>query len=145
MDRTDKPKHPTFRPPSLTIRKPPYEVRRLGWGTFTLEAEIVLREPYSWNVNTNGARQPGLELTWTLVFEGRGRQGRVRSKVRKFEEAPLALNAGRALRPRAPPVVTSHSDDEDDEDDDYNDSEDGGAEVSEDEEEDISEFSAISQ
>jgi hypothetical protein len=138
---TNKPQHPTFRPPRLTIRKPPYEVRRLGWGAFTLEAEIVLKEPYSWNVNNGGAKQPGLELTWTLDFHGRGRQGRVRTKVRKFQEAPIA--AGRALRPRPPPVTVSHTDDEDDEDDDYAEGEDGDGDTSSDEDEvdeEVSEF-----
>jgi hypothetical protein len=145
VDRADKPKHPTFRPPSITIRKPPYEVRRLGWGTFTLEAEIVLKEPYSWNVNTGGAKQSSLELAWTLVFQGRGKQGRVRSKVRKFQEAPLALTAGRTLRPRAPPVVVSHLDDGHEEHHGSDMSDNGVVELHEDDDEDISEFSTISQ
>ncbi|KAF1940515.1 hypothetical protein EJ02DRAFT_445400 [Clathrospora elynae] len=95
--------HPTFRPPRLTIRKPPYEVRRGGWGHFTIDAEIVLKEPYSWVVDNTGIKQPGLELAWTLDFEGRGRQGRVRAKVRNFdfspaEEIPGAGQSGRRLR-----------------------------------------------
>jgi hypothetical protein len=52
------------------MRRPPYEVRRLGWGTFTLEAEVVLKEPYSWVLDNTGTRQAGLELTWTLSFSG---------------------------------------------------------------------------
>ncbi|KAL6704966.1 hypothetical protein ACN47E_007511 [Coniothyrium glycines] len=63
--------HPTFRPPVLTLHSPPYEVRRLGWGWFTIEAEIVLKEPYAWVVDNAGTTQKGLELTWTLDFEGR--------------------------------------------------------------------------
>lgn len=78
--------HPTFRPPALTLRNPPFEVRRLGWGYFCIRAEIVLKEPYSWILNNGSTRQTGLELTWTLDFEGRGRQGRVRAKVKKIEE-----------------------------------------------------------
>lgn len=95
--------HPTFRPPRLVLRNPPFEVRRLGWGTFTIEAEIVLKDPYSWVVDNSGPRQTDLELTWTLDFEGRGRQGRVRAKVRKVEHQTIA--SGPDL------------DDEDDEDD----------------------------
>ncbi|KAF2849499.1 hypothetical protein T440DRAFT_452310 [Plenodomus tracheiphilus IPT5] len=40
--------HPTFRPPRVTLRNPPFQVRRLGWGHFTLDVEIVLKEPYRW-------------------------------------------------------------------------------------------------
>jgi hypothetical protein len=121
-------------------------VRRLGWGTFTLEAEIMLKEPYSWNVNNAGAKQPGLELTWTLDFHGRGRQDRVRAKVRRFQEAPIA--AGRALRPRPPPATVPHTDDEDEGDDDYEEGVDGDEVTSsddEDEEEEVSEFIGIAQ
>lgn len=78
--------HPTFRPPRLVLRQPPFEVRRLGWGYFTIEAQIVLKEPYGWVKDGGERRHEGLELTWTLDFEGRGRQGRVRAKVRKVEE-----------------------------------------------------------
>jgi hypothetical protein len=103
------------------LRKAPYEVRRLGWGTFTLEAEIVLKEPYGWIVDNSGVKQPGLELTWTLDFEGRGRQGRVRAKVKRFEEAPT--DGRRVLRSRTLPLPNSSATDrqlneEEDEDDD---------------------------
>ncbi|KAF1912982.1 hypothetical protein BDU57DRAFT_503673 [Ampelomyces quisqualis] len=136
--------HPTFRPPRLTLRKPPYEVRRLGWGTFTLEAEIVLKDPYSWVVDNSGAKQPGLELTWTLDFEGRGRQGRVRAKVRKIEEVPVAVDGPRALRSRvlpAPPQPIDDHDDDEEDDNDYNEDEAEDIEsLSESEEEEVSEF-----
>lgn len=68
------------------LRKPPFEVRRLGWGYFTLEAEIVLQQGYSWVTDNTDARQAGLELTWSLDFRGEGRQGRVRAKVRKMRD-----------------------------------------------------------
>lgn len=97
-------------------------MRRLGWGFFTLEAKIVLKEPYSWVVDNSGAMQSDLDLTWTLDFEGRGRQGRVRAKVKKLENSPI--RPGRTLRPRAQPVNSSYTDDEDEEDEDYDDSED---------------------
>jgi hypothetical protein len=135
--------HPTFRPPRLTLRKPPYEVRRLGWGTFTLEAEIVLKEPYGWIVDNSGVKQPGLELTWTLDFAGRGRQGRVRTKVKKFEEPPT--DGRRVLRSRTVPsssVANVQQNDEEDEDDgDYAEGEiDDDESLSESEEEEVSEF-----
>lgn len=132
--------HPTFRPPQLTLRKAPYEVRRLGWGTFTLEAEIVLKEPYQWIIDSSGPTQPGLELTWPLSFERTGRQGRVRAKVRKLEEPPV--DGPRLLRPRpAPAGAPLQNDDDDDEDDDYDE---GMSSTSEEEEEDISEFTETS-
>lgn len=107
--------HPTFRPPVVTLRKPPYEVRRLGWGYFTLEAEIVLQEPYKWIVDTAGTRQSGLELTWTLNFEGRGRQGRVRAKVMRVEEQ-LGRGARRGVSTAIAPNLPDDDDEEDDDD-----------------------------
>ena len=91
--------HPTFRPPRVVIKKAPFEVRRLGWGTFAIEAEIVLNEPYGWVKDGVGIRSQGLMLDWTLSFEGRGQQGRVRAKVKKVE---MAVAEGRVLRPRRP-------------------------------------------
>lgn len=142
--------HPTFRPPRLVLRNPPYEVRRLGWGTFTIEAVIVLKEPYSWVTGEGDERQPKLELSWQLTFEGRGRQGRVRAKVRKVEEE-VSARATRSSRGRsAQAAVPDHSptrwphmdeDDEDDEDDvDYAEDNDEDDESSSSEEEDASEF-----
>lgn len=147
MGCTDAYKHPTFRPPQVTLRKPPYEVRRLGWGTFTLEAEIVLKEPYSWVLDNSGTRQAGLELTWMLSFEGRGRQGRVRARVKELEVAPPA-DGRRVLRSgRAATTVPAANDDEDDEedDDDYDEDEMDDDESSEEEEEEVSEFLATPQ
>jgi transcription initiation factor IIF auxiliary subunit len=124
------------------VRAPPYEVRRLGWGTFTIEAEIVLKEPYNWVIDNAGSRQPGLELTWTLDFEGRGRQGRVKAKVQKMEQPAMedvTSETGEGRRTRSTrqaamsgnPTNLNRGDNDDDEeaDDNY-------------EEADISEFIA---
>ena len=40
--------HPTFRNPRIIVQYPPYEVRRLGWGYFTIFANIILKAGYSW-------------------------------------------------------------------------------------------------
>ena len=146
--------HPTFRPPRLVLRAPPYEVRRLGWGTFTIEAEIVLKEPYNWIMDNAGSRQPGLELTWTLDFEGRGHQSRVRAKVQKTEQPvteDAASGVGEGRRTRStrqaamsgnPSITTGgDADDDEEEDDDYEEA-DIDSEESQDEEEEISEFIA---
>ncbi|KAJ4984598.1 hypothetical protein SVAN01_09920 [Stagonosporopsis vannaccii] len=134
--------HPTFRPPRVILRRPPYQVRRLGWGYFTLEAEIILKAPYTWVPSASGTRQRGLELTWTLDFTGDGRQGRVKAKVKRLEE-----EGGRRLRTRLVPVADSHDDhdeedddEEEDDDDDNDDDDESNEDISEDEEEDISEF-----
>ncbi len=110
--------HPTFRPPRLTLTNPPFEVRRLGWGYFTIEAEIELKKPYSWVIDNTGTKRSSLELTWTLDFEGRGKQGRVRAKVMKSSEEELSRStrASRAARP--PRISEPNLDDEDEEEDD---------------------------
>ncbi|KAF2127678.1 hypothetical protein P153DRAFT_320077 [Dothidotthia symphoricarpi CBS 119687] len=107
--------HPTFRPPRVVLRNPPFEVRRLGWGYFTLQAKIVLKEPYGWVVDDNTPRQPNLELTWTLDFEGRGRQGRVRAMVKKVESERTIVD--HEARPRRTQTNRQHQDDEGDEED----------------------------
>ena len=94
----------------------------------------MLNEPYQWIVDSSGPTQPGLELTWPLSFERRGRQGRVRAKIRKMEEPPV--DGPRRLRPR-PAAVPAQDDDDDDDDEDYDDQ---ISSASEEEEEDNSEF-----
>jgi hypothetical protein len=132
------------------MRSAPYEVRRLGWGTFTIEAEIVLKEPYSWIIDNSGSRQPGLELTWTLDFEGRGRQGRVRAKVQKMEQPaaediPADIGEGRRIRRTRQTAMSNNAlvldndDNDDEEDEDYGEADDD-SEESQDEEEDVSEY-----
>ncbi|KAF2472789.1 uncharacterized protein BDR25DRAFT_219293 [Lindgomyces ingoldianus] len=105
--------HPTFRPPRLVLTQPPFEIRRLGWGWFTIEARILLKEPYSWI--THGADQRArtqmLMLEWTLDFEGDGQQARVRARIKKIDGDPMDVDE----RPR--PVYWPHVDDENDEDD----------------------------
>lgn len=79
--------HPTFRPPRVIRSLPPYEIRRLGWGYFTITAHVILKAGYSW-VSEDAERAPDgaekgmLPLNWTLDFDGDGRQGRCRLKVR---------------------------------------------------------------
>lgn len=126
--------HPTFRPPRVVLHRAPYQVRRLGWGYFTLEAEVILKAPYTWITGNSGRRQRGLELTWTLDFTGDGRQGRVRAKVKKLEE-----EGSRRLRTRPAPAIAPIDDDDEEDDSDYEDDDDD-EDRSEEEEEDVSEF-----
>ncbi|PSN71513.1 hypothetical protein BS50DRAFT_487046 [Corynespora cassiicola Philippines] len=78
--------HPTFRPPRLVLRKPPFEVHRYGWGTFNIEATIILKAPYRWVREATDEPEYALSLDWTLDFGGRGGQGRIRAKIQKQEE-----------------------------------------------------------
>lgn len=80
--------HPTFRSPRVIVQYPPYEIRRTGWGTFTIEFNIILKAGYSW-VSTqaedtvDGGHKGKLPLDWRLDFSGRGSQMRMRLKVRR--------------------------------------------------------------
>jgi len=52
--------HPTFKDPKVRCSEPPYEIRRIGWGTFIVEVKIVLK---------NGKR---LEAKHSLTFKQEG-------------------------------------------------------------------------
>jgi len=114
--------HPTFPRPRKILRNPPYEIQATGWGTFTIVAKVLLKLPYQWIVGNTA--QDGLDLTWTLDFEGRGRQGRVRAKVRRHDEA-VEAEGGRRLRPRQTRSVAPPIEDEDEEFEDEESSDDG--------------------
>lgn len=79
--------HPSFRPPRIIRSMAPYEIRRVGWGIFTITAHVILKAGYSWVSGEaerapDGAEKGMLALHWTLDFEGRGTQGRCRLKVK---------------------------------------------------------------
>ena len=81
-------KHPTFRNSHLIIQYPPYEIRRIGWGYFTISVSCILKAGYSWvsaeaEDAPDGGKKGKLPLEWTLDFNGQGSQGRCRLKVRK--------------------------------------------------------------
>ncbi|EME46747.1 hypothetical protein DOTSEDRAFT_70667 [Dothistroma septosporum NZE10] len=92
--------HPTFRPPRIIRGRPPYDVRRTGWGSFTITANVILKAGYSWvsgdALNSpDGALKGMLPLEWTLDFSGfcgRGSMGRLKLKIkadRDFDSASL--------------------------------------------------------
>lgn len=82
--------HPTFRPSRIICTRQPYEVRRLGWGYFTIVASIMLKAGYSWmsedaEDSPDGAEKNMLSLDWLLDFArygGKGSMGRLKLKVR---------------------------------------------------------------
>lgn len=79
----------------MIVQWPPYEVRRLGWGYFTIYASLVLKAGYSWvsseaEDTADGGVKGKLPLEWTLDFNGGGSQGRLRLKVRKEKQGQEA-------------------------------------------------------
>jgi hypothetical protein len=104
--------HPTFRPPSVTLRQPPFEVRRLGWGYFNIEACVVLEEGYRWVDGGSGQGSRRLVLDWMLNFDGSGRQGRVRAKVKRVGSGDGDEQGRRDNESRASPVRWPHMDGE---------------------------------
>lgn len=104
--------HPTFRPPSVTRQDPPYEIRRLGWGYFAINALVVLKKGWAWLSNdAYGEEKRALPLDWTLDFEGEGSMGRCRLKVKRFVTEP-------AIEEESEVVGLHSTDDEDDWEDD---------------------------
>ncbi|KAF2216795.1 hypothetical protein CERZMDRAFT_32252 [Cercospora zeae-maydis SCOH1-5] len=86
--------HPTFRPSRVIRQRAPYEVRRLGWGTFAVTAYVILKAGYRWvsseaENSPDGAEKGMLPLEWMLDFEGfggKGSMGGVRLKVKNDRE-----------------------------------------------------------
>lgn len=82
--------HPTFRQNHVVRQRPPYEIARLGWGFFTITANVILKAGYSWvsddaQDSPDGAVKNMLPLEWTLDFDGfggKGSMGRCRLKVK---------------------------------------------------------------
>jgi hypothetical protein len=95
----------------LTKRRAPYEVRRIGWGTFPIVSNVVLKAGYEWvssdastDEKTGGSL---LEIHWDLTFEGVGRQGKARLKVRRKRPAlQRQLRANIVRRPSPSPYET---------------------------------------
>jgi hypothetical protein len=82
--------HPTFRQNRIVKTRPPYQISRVGWGTFGITASVVLKAGYSWvsddaQDSPDGAAKGVLPLEWMLDFEGfggKGSMGRCRLKVK---------------------------------------------------------------
>ena len=86
--------HPTFRPNRVIRQRAPYEVKRLGWGTFTVTAYVILKAGYTWvsseaENSPDGAPKGMLPLEWNLDFSGfggKGSMGSCRLKVKNDRE-----------------------------------------------------------
>ncbi|KAK5119342.1 hypothetical protein LTR85_007698 [Meristemomyces frigidus] len=82
--------HPTFRPNKVIRSRSPYQIQRLGWGRFLVQAYVILKAGYSWvsddaEDSPDGAPKGMLPLEWMLDFAGfggKGSMGRCRLKVK---------------------------------------------------------------
>jgi hypothetical protein len=82
--------HPTFQPNHIVRTRPPYMIRRLGWGVFVITADVILKAGYSWassdaQNSPDGAPKGMLRLEWMLdfsSFNSTGAMGRCRLKVK---------------------------------------------------------------
>ncbi|KAF9639442.1 putative yeats family protein [Lasiodiplodia theobromae] len=79
--------HPTFRPPRVIRAMPPYQITRIGWGYFTVQAYIILKAGYTWisedaQPTPDGVEKGMLPLEWMLSFDGNGSMGRCRLKYK---------------------------------------------------------------
>lgn len=126
--------HPTFHPPSLTLTSPPFEVSRLGWGTFPVSATITLKDRYRWIVDGTGTQSTSLTIEWALSFQGRGEQGVVQAMIKDVGENGGEGFAGMDLDSEDDEEEgmdyvdegdgsSDRDDNEDDDDDDYEDGE----------------------
>ena len=97
--------HPTFQNSRIIKLYPPYEIRRLGWGYFTIEANVVLKAGYRWvsseaDTSSDGVERGSLPLSWMLDFEGGGSQKRCRLKVVREKEGVDEENEAERVRVR---------------------------------------------
>jgi hypothetical protein len=70
---------------------------------FTIHADIILQPGWSWLSSEaedapDGGRKGKLPLEWTLDFNGRGSQGRLRLKVKKEKEGQEIEDAAQRER-----------------------------------------------
>ncbi|KAJ3362904.1 hypothetical protein GGF31_001293 [Allomyces arbusculus] len=65
IDRVVVHLHPTFRPASVTLTAPPFELKRLGWGIFNIACEIY------WKPSIQSPANPTV-AEWLLDFTGDG-------------------------------------------------------------------------
>uniref|UniRef100_A0A6B2LJL4 Uncharacterized protein n=1 Tax=Arcella intermedia TaxID=1963864 RepID=A0A6B2LJL4_9EUKA len=64
IDRIVVKLHPTFTPPVLEFKKPPFVVTRKGWGVFEIGITLYFQE---------ATKKPPMDITWYLSFREGGR------------------------------------------------------------------------
>jgi len=86
--------HKSFRNNKISLRHPPFELRRWGWGYFTIFVEVILKPGYTIlhdeAVETvEGGYKNRLNLEWELSLDNDGAQGKLRVMVEKHRSAKL--------------------------------------------------------
>ncbi|KAJ3189501.1 hypothetical protein HDU85_003132 [Gaertneriomyces sp. JEL0708] len=62
--------HPTFHPPVVVLRRPPFCVQRVGWGVFRIGAIIKVKAP--WRLGPSCGGGDDMSVGWMLKFDGGG-------------------------------------------------------------------------
>ena len=75
--------HPSFGVTELSVKSVPYEMKRVGWGTFEIPVTIYFRRD-------TGRREP-LKLEHMLSFEGKGKYQTISVSFDKDKLAQLKV------------------------------------------------------
>jgi len=88
--------HPTFSPPKLTLTEPPFEITRVGWGTFTIALSIRMHGGVHLDVSHGlllSQQHRKLSCVYKVATEQHGtvlvEVGNVHSHVEDSTEGPL--------------------------------------------------------
>lgn len=75
----------------MVRRRAPYEINRLGWGTFVITSHVVLKHGWTWissdEQKVSGKGNSFLPIDWMLSFDGDGMQGKARLKIKRERRA----------------------------------------------------------
>lgn len=102
--------HPTFRNNLIILSKPPFEIRRFGWGSFSIKVEIKLKPAYNF-LHTQSEQGHGrgrtIPLDWTLDFYGNGSQGWVKMAIERTKPSLSATDT--SLKSQVEQLVVLHT------------------------------------
>ncbi|KAI9015191.1 hypothetical protein BC832DRAFT_589642 [Gaertneriomyces semiglobifer] len=119
--------HPTFHPPVVVLRRPPFCVQRVGWGVFRIGAIIKVKAPWRLGPSCGGGDE--MSVGWMLTFDGGGVSEVELELIRNAQDtaencssvhpAPSLRSARNSFRRRAAigasmsatPVANNHIDD----------------------------------
>jgi hypothetical protein len=78
--------HETFKRPHLILKSPPYKITRTGWGYFSIDVQVILKQGYLWRSLRRGNLGGGLRLEWALDFSSMGSSASYDYAVTKVSE-----------------------------------------------------------
>jgi len=103
--------HPTFNPSIIKLNRPPFEIKRLGWGYFQIRCQVHWKQIY---------HKPPQIFTWMLSFNGEG----------DFTSHDIQFTTRK--QPSKPIVIEDIDDEEEEEEEEYSNEEDEDEENEED-------------